>query len=51
MCGLRYQAFRQPVDRVALDIADNVSVDPEGDAHVTVTELIPDYGDRGSALN
>ncbi len=32
MCGLRYQTFRQPIDRIALTGADKVTVDPEGDA-------------------
>src|ERR1700688_2868995 len=51
MCGLRYQAFRQPVDRVALTVADYVAVDPKGYTDIAMAELIPDYGDWGSALD
>lgn len=52
-CGmdLHYKALCQPIDCIALAVADDVAVDPEGYADVAMAELIPDHGDRGAALN
>jgi hypothetical protein len=49
--GLRYKALRQPIDCIALTVADDVTVDPEGYTDIAMAELIPDRGDRGSALD
>ena len=47
----RDKALRQPIDCVALTVANDVTVDPEGYTDVAVAELIPDHSDRGTALN
>ncbi len=47
----RYKALRQPIDCIALAVADHVTVDPEGYTDVAMAELISNYGDRGSAFN
>ena len=51
MYGLRDKPLRKPIDCVALTIANNVTVDPEGYTDVAMAELIPDHGDRGSAFD
>jgi hypothetical protein len=48
---LRYKPLRQPIDCIALTVADDVAVDPEGDAHVAMAELISDHGDRRSTFD
>jgi hypothetical protein len=47
--GLRYRPLRQPVCCVALAVANDVTVDPEGYTDVAMAEPIPDYGDRGAS--
>ncbi len=49
--GLRYKPLRQPVDRLALAVADDVTVDSEGNTEVAMPELILNYGNWGSALD
>ena len=44
---LRYKALRQSVYRVALTVADDVTVDPEGYTDVAMAELISNQSDRG----
>lgn len=47
----RYQALSEPIDCIALTVADDVTVDLEGYTYIAMAELISDNGDRGSALD
>jgi hypothetical protein len=49
--GLRYKALRQPVDRVALAVADDMAVDPESDTDIAMSELITNNCDWSSAFD
>ncbi len=48
---LRYEALGQSVYGVALAVANDVTVDPEGYADVAMAELIPNYGDWGAVFD
>jgi hypothetical protein len=43
--------IRQPVDRVALAVADDMAVDPEGDTDIAMSELITNNCDWSSAFD
>jgi len=45
------EPLRQPVYRIVLTIANDVTVDPEGLTDVAMGELITNHSDRGAALN
>ena len=47
----RDKPLREPIDCVALTVADDVTIDPERDPDVTMAELVPNYSDRGAPLN
>ena len=49
--GLHYEMLREPINYIALTVADDVTVDPEGYTDVTMAELVPNYGNRGAAIN
>ena len=49
--GLHYEMLREPINYIALTVADDVTVDPEGYTDIATAERISDNSDRGSALD